>query len=76
MTLPSVRAHQNANASIDCKTNDLVDKAYLDKKSWAKKSISAAAGMGKFSSDRSIVDYAKNIWKAEPVIVPDGTISV
>ncbi len=36
--------------------------AFKDKKKWAKKSILAAAGMSKFSSDRSIHDYAKNIW--------------
>ncbi|KAJ3081071.1 Non-essential glycogen phosphorylase, partial [Quaeritorhiza haematococci] len=31
--------------------NRVVDKAFKDKASWAKKSIMAAAGMGKFSSD-------------------------
>jgi glycogen phosphorylase len=44
-----------------------IDKAFLDKPSWAKKSINAAASMGKFSSDRSINDYAENIWKIKPV---------
>jgi len=53
-------------------TNKLVDTAYLDRDGWAKKSISAASGMGKFSSDRSIVEYAENIWKIRPVAVPDG----
>jgi starch phosphorylase len=41
--------------------NDIY-KAFKDKKKWAKKSILAAAGMAKFSSDRSIHDYAENIW--------------
>ena len=32
---------------------DKVDAAFKDKAGWAKKSITAAASMGKFSSDRS-----------------------
>jgi starch phosphorylase len=48
-------------------TQKKVDAAYANKATWAKKSIMAAAGMGKFSSDRSIQDYAKNIWKVTPV---------
>jgi starch phosphorylase len=47
-----------------------VDQCFVDKKTWAKKSIMAAASMGKFSSDRSIHDYAKNIWKIHPVKLP------
>ncbi|KAI9342749.1 glycosyl transferase [Zopfochytrium polystomum] len=45
----------------------VVDKAFLDKDTWARKSILAAASMGKFSSDRSIKDYAENIWKIKPL---------
>ncbi len=47
-----------------------VDKCFKDKKAWAKKSIMAAASMGKFSSDRSIHDYANTIWKIKPVKLP------
>ncbi|KAJ3203840.1 Non-essential glycogen phosphorylase, partial [Entophlyctis luteolus] len=46
-----------------------IDAAYQDKASWAKRSINAAASMGKFSSDRSIQDYAEKIWKIVPVKV-------
>lgn len=51
--------------------NKKVDAAYLKKQEWAKRSILASAGMGKFSSDRSIVEYAEKIWKCKPVVVPD-----
>jgi starch phosphorylase len=37
---------------------------------WAKMSLLNTARLGKFSSDRSINDYARNIWKLEPVEVP------
>lgn len=43
-----------------------VDEAYKDKKKWAKMSILNALRSGKFSSDRSITEYAKNIWNLEP----------
>lgn len=47
-----------------------VDLAYADKIGWVKKSIMACAGMGKFSSDRSIEEYAKRIWGLKPCPVP------
>ncbi|KAJ3057511.1 Non-essential glycogen phosphorylase [Rhizophlyctis rosea] len=48
---------------------DKVDVAFKDRAGWAKKSITAAASMGKFSSDRSIQEYALRIWNAKPVTV-------
>nr|CAB3478868.1 unnamed protein product [Digitaria exilis] len=49
---------------------DRVDAAYKDKKKWTKMSILNTAGSGKFSSDRTIAQYAKEIWdiKASPVV--------
>jgi starch phosphorylase len=44
-----------------------VDKAYSDTQSWTEKAIVNVAHMGKFSSDRSIQDYAEKIWDAKPV---------
>jgi starch phosphorylase len=40
-----------------------------DKKRWIKMSILNTAGSGKFSSDRTIAQYAKEIWgiTASPV---------
>ena len=47
----------------------LVDEAYLDQTKWLKKSISTCAKMGKFSSDRAILDYAEEYWSIEPLKV-------
>jgi starch phosphorylase len=41
---------------------DEVSQAYLDKKNWWRKSILNVAGMGKFSTDRTIREYAEDIW--------------
>lgn len=47
----------------------LVDEAYLDQSTWLKKSITTCAKMGKFSSDRAILDYAEEYWSIEPLKV-------
>lgn len=47
-----------------------VDEAYKDKKKWLKMSILSTAGSGKFSSDRTIAQYAKEIWNIEQCPVP------
>jgi len=51
------------------KTQDEVSKLYIKQDEWTKKSIYNVAGMGKFSSDRSVKEYASKIWKAKPVKV-------
>jgi starch phosphorylase len=45
---------------------EIVDEAYQDRTSWIKKSIRTVALMGKFSSDRAILQYAEEIWNIEP----------
>ncbi|MGB3535833.1 MAG: glycogen/starch/alpha-glucan phosphorylase [Microcoleaceae cyanobacterium] len=52
---------------IDCQ--DEVDKAFMDHSKWTKMSILNSVRMGKFSSDRTIEEYCKEIWDAEPVPV-------
>ncbi|XP_043702206.1 alpha-glucan phosphorylase, H isozyme-like [Telopea speciosissima] len=47
-----------------------VDEAYKDKKKWLRMSILSTAGSGKFSSDRTIAQYAKDIWNIEECPVP------
>ena len=49
-----------------------VDEAFLDKTAWARRSILCTAGMGKLSSDRSIQEYATQIWGIKPCAVPEG----
>jgi starch phosphorylase len=46
-----------------------VDKAFKDKKRWAKMAILNTARVGKFSTDRTISEYADQIWKLKPVKV-------
>jgi len=50
---------------IDCQNQ--VDAAYSDQDKWVKMSILNTARMGKFSSDRAIREYCKDIWKVQPV---------
>ena len=46
-----------------------VNADYSDKPAFAKKCWMNMASAGKFSSDRTIADYAKEIWKIEPVTI-------
>ncbi len=43
-----------------------VDVLYRHQLAWARKSIINAASMGKFSSDRTIAEYAREIWDIKP----------
>jgi starch phosphorylase len=43
---------------------------YADPDAWAQKAILNVAGSGKFSSDRTIAEYAADIWNVEPCPVP------
>ncbi len=49
--------------------HDRVSALYNKPDEWAKKAILNVAGMGKFSSDRTIREYAEKIWHIEPVAV-------
>lgn len=50
---------------IDCQAK--VGEVYKDIFTWNKMSILNAARMGKFSSDRSILEYCRDIWRVSPV---------
>ncbi|NIQ01307.1 MAG: glycogen/starch/alpha-glucan family phosphorylase [Nitrospinaceae bacterium] len=45
------------------KTQEKVEQLYQDKDAWTRKSIINSANMGWFSSDRSIQEYCRLIWK-------------
>jgi glycogen phosphorylase len=53
-----------------CDAQQKVDVTYRDKVRWARMAILNTARMGKFSSDRTIREYAKDIWNLEPVPIP------
>lgn len=46
-----------------------VDALYRDADAWARKAILNVAGMGVFSSDRTIAEYAHDIWRTRPVVL-------
>ena len=56
-------------AYIDCQ--DDVARAWRDPERWTRASILNVANMGRFSSDRSIREYCREIWRVEPVPIPD-----
>ncbi|MCA1734059.1 MAG: glycogen/starch/alpha-glucan phosphorylase, partial [Acidobacteria bacterium] len=55
---------------VDCQ--NAVGRAWGDPESWTRASILNVARMGRFSSDRSIRDYCRNIWHIEPFPIPDS----
>jgi starch phosphorylase len=52
-------------AYSDCQAQ--VSQAFLDQEKWSRMAILNIAKMGKFSSDRTIRQYAEEIWGAKPV---------
>jgi len=50
-------------------TQERVSATYANPSAWARMSILNVAGVGKFSIDRTVRDYARDIWKAGSVPV-------
>ena len=49
--------------------HERIDKAYRDEAWWAKAAILNVANSGKFTSDRTIEEYVKDIWHLKKVTV-------
>jgi starch phosphorylase len=50
-------------------TQKAVDAAYRDRARWNRMSLLNIARMGKFSSDRTITEYARDIWNVRPAVI-------
>jgi starch phosphorylase len=55
-----------ADLTSYCQAQERLGALYAEPGAWAQKAILNVAGSGKFSSDRSIAEYASEIWKVEP----------
>ena len=49
-----------------------VEEAYRDQQRWSKMAMMNTACSGKFTSDRTIEEYVRDIWHLEKVEVPSG----
>ncbi|HMP96619.1 MAG TPA: glycogen/starch/alpha-glucan phosphorylase [Kiritimatiellia bacterium] len=54
---------------VDCQ--DQAAKVYQDKAKWAKMAVLNVARMSKFSSDRTIHEYAREIWGLKQLPIPE-----
>ena len=55
---------------------DEVGELFRQKDEWARRAILNCAGMGKFSSDRTIDQYAREIWGIKPIDIHPGTVEL
>ncbi|NOY79950.1 MAG: glycogen/starch/alpha-glucan phosphorylase [Kiritimatiellaeota bacterium] len=53
-----------------CRVQEEVDRVYANPEEWDRRVVCNIANMGRFSSDRSIREYAEKIWGIRPVAVP------
>ncbi len=67
----ALMSHDNyclcADFAAYIKAQEQVERVYQDTPKWNKMSIANVAGMGKFSSDRTISEYARDIWYVQPL---------
>jgi len=53
-----------------------VSRLFRQKDEWARRAVLNCAGMGKFSSDRTIDQYAREIWGIRPVDILPGAVEL
>ena len=46
---------------------EAADRRFVDTPAWTASAIENVAGMGQFSSDRAIAEYARDIWRVKPL---------
>ena len=63
MHLADLKSYLTADAQMSA--------LYADSDQWARKAILNVAGSGKFSSDRTIAEYAAEIWHVKPCPIPE-----
>jgi len=59
-----------ADLTSYCRAQEAIGALYANPREWARKAILNIASSGEFSSDRTIAEYAGEIWKAEPCPIP------
>ena len=59
---------ENFNAYIEA--HEQIYTRYQDRMGWLRSAAMNIANSGRFSSDRTIDEYANEIWKIKPVMVP------
>ena len=57
-----------ADFAAYCAAQDRVDALYRQTEEWSRRAVLNMVGMGYFSSDRSVREYADNIWNIRSVI--------
>jgi glycogen phosphorylase len=57
-----------ADFSAYARAQESVDALYADSEEWSRRAVINCLNMGPFSSDRSVREYADNIWNIKPVI--------
>lgn len=65
---PSLPAANDFASYMDAQ--DKVDELYRDQEEWTRRSILYTASNGFFSSDRTIEQYAREIWNVQPTPLP------
>ena len=74
-SLPGAALAESEPPEISLEGLELAEKdrrgeLYADPESWTKRAILNVAGSGKFSSDRTISQYASEIWGIKPCEIP------
>ena len=53
-----------------CRAHEEIQARYQDKLSWMTSSAINIANSGRFSSDRTIMEYTKDIWQVKSILIP------